>query len=138
MIRRPPRSTRTDTLFPYTTLFRSQDAHHLAARDGVQRGPVPARVAGGGHVGVGRAHAASPWCCAALPLPVIRTNSSSRRLDLVRIERTRMPASPSTANTRLRSIDAGSARSSVWGSRPATTGGRAQREEGGQSGMNRG
>src|SRR3546814_20106578 len=26
MIRRPPRSTRTDTLFPYTTLFRS---HHI-------------------------------------------------------------------------------------------------------------
>src|SRR3546814_11408647 len=26
MIRRPPRSTRTDTLFPYTTLFRSCDA----------------------------------------------------------------------------------------------------------------
>src|SRR3546814_19235009 len=25
MIRRPPRSTRTDTLFPYTTLFRSVD-----------------------------------------------------------------------------------------------------------------
>src|SRR3546814_6279956 len=30
MIRRPPRSTRTDTLFPYTTLFRSDlDRHHL-------------------------------------------------------------------------------------------------------------
>src|SRR3546814_2274870 len=29
MIRRPPRSTRTDTLFPYTTLFRS----HQVARD---------------------------------------------------------------------------------------------------------
>src|SRR3546814_2334665 len=29
MIRRPPRSTRTDPLFPYTTLFRS---HHLVAR----------------------------------------------------------------------------------------------------------
>src|SRR3546814_9132865 len=29
MIRRPPRSTRTDTLFPYTTLFRSQ------RRDGI-------------------------------------------------------------------------------------------------------
>src|SRR3546814_4024186 len=27
MIRRPPRSTRTDTLFPYTTLFRSHGAH---------------------------------------------------------------------------------------------------------------
>src|SRR3546814_11471821 len=26
MIRRPPRSTRTDTLFPYTTLFRGDDA----------------------------------------------------------------------------------------------------------------
>src|SRR3546814_5475620 len=26
MLRRPPRSTRTDTLFPYTTLFRSQQA----------------------------------------------------------------------------------------------------------------
>src|SRR3546814_6642390 len=25
MLRRPPRSTRTDTLFPYTTLFRSAD-----------------------------------------------------------------------------------------------------------------
>src|SRR3546814_4076208 len=29
MIRRPPRSTRTDTLFPYTTLFRSRDAGHV-------------------------------------------------------------------------------------------------------------
>src|SRR3546814_10249791 len=28
MIRRPPRSTRTDTLFPYTTLFRSDVEHH--------------------------------------------------------------------------------------------------------------
>src|SRR3546814_7521436 len=27
MYRRPPRSTRTDTLFPYTTLFRSQQNH---------------------------------------------------------------------------------------------------------------
>src|SRR3546814_4065144 len=29
MRRRPPRSTRTDTLFPYTTLFRSMDRQHL-------------------------------------------------------------------------------------------------------------
>src|SRR3546814_6661423 len=33
MIRRPPRSTRTDTLFPYTTLFRSAD-HALQALRG--------------------------------------------------------------------------------------------------------
>src|SRR3546814_16831598 len=35
MIRRPPRSTRTDTLFPYTTLFRSR------SRDHRYRAPVP-------------------------------------------------------------------------------------------------
>src|SRR3546814_1680035 len=29
MIRRPPRSTRTDTLFPYTTLFRSTDGYRI-------------------------------------------------------------------------------------------------------------
>src|SRR3546814_4246492 len=32
MIRRPPRSTRTDTLFPYTTLFRSVARGHQAGR----------------------------------------------------------------------------------------------------------
>src|SRR3546814_11568723 len=31
MIRRPPRSTRTDTLFPYTTLFRSLSARTATA-----------------------------------------------------------------------------------------------------------
>src|SRR3546814_17118229 len=35
MIRRPPRSTRTDTLFPYTTLFRSQDDEISATSGGV-------------------------------------------------------------------------------------------------------
>src|SRR3546814_3756564 len=33
MIRRPPRSTRTDTLFPYTTLFRSGLRCHTAFRN---------------------------------------------------------------------------------------------------------
>src|SRR3546814_4615691 len=45
MIRRPPRSTRTDTLFPYTTLFRSlvllqglvQLAKHQVLQPGVDR-----------------------------------------------------------------------------------------------------
>src|SRR3546814_15415487 len=40
MIRRPPRSTRTDTLFPYTTLFRSSPVGASAA------GAVPAAGAG--------------------------------------------------------------------------------------------
>src|SRR3546814_6259661 len=39
MIRRPPRSTRTDTLFPYTTLFRSQ-----ADRTGLAGGASAAGV----------------------------------------------------------------------------------------------
>src|SRR3546814_13428354 len=35
MIRRPPRSTRTDTLFPYTTLFRSLIEHFASGLDSV-------------------------------------------------------------------------------------------------------
>src|SRR3546814_20927898 len=35
MIRRPPRSTRTDTLFPYTTLFRSRVLRHKAHCNGI-------------------------------------------------------------------------------------------------------
>src|SRR3546814_5178790 len=44
MIRRPPSSTRTDTLFPYTTLFRSHlhldqpAAHEVQASDGARAG----------------------------------------------------------------------------------------------------
>src|SRR3546814_20543191 len=46
MIRRPPRSTRTDTLFPYTTLFRSAyalfpvDGHHAPMLSIVITAPV--------------------------------------------------------------------------------------------------
>src|SRR3546814_15108499 len=40
MIRRPPRSTRTDTLFPYTTLFRS--GQRQRARAGAQQFEVGA------------------------------------------------------------------------------------------------
>src|SRR3546814_7627083 len=55
MIRRPPRSTRTDTLFPYTTLFRSAegDERRTAGADrvlgggpGLRRPGVPLGVAG--------------------------------------------------------------------------------------------
>src|SRR3546814_2440351 len=48
MIRRPPRSTRTDTLFPYTTLFRSRKARarveFVTAMDA-----TPERLAKGDH-----------------------------------------------------------------------------------------
>src|SRR3546814_15588718 len=39
MIRRPPRSTRTDTLFPYTTLFRSNST--LVLFDGMRAAYYP-------------------------------------------------------------------------------------------------
>src|SRR3546814_5461318 len=39
MIRRPPRSTRTDTLFPYTTLFRSERV--AQAKDSLPAGVQP-------------------------------------------------------------------------------------------------
>src|SRR3546814_957590 len=76
MIRRPPRSTRTDTLFPYTTLFRS--LHRAEANDAVTlflyesagragqgspRGPIN-RGAGGEPREQGRpASCASPPSC---------------------------------------------------------------------------
>src|SRR3546814_17060643 len=41
MIRRPPRSTRTDTLFPYTTLFRSLVAHRREVTDNALQAYVP-------------------------------------------------------------------------------------------------
>src|SRR3546814_2880252 len=54
MIRRPPRSTRTDTLFPYTTLFRSRGdrddprcAEQPARLDGAVRGGGGARRTAG-------------------------------------------------------------------------------------------
>src|SRR3546814_1656250 len=60
MIRRPPRSTRTDTLFPYTTLFRS------AARPGGQpiravKAPGNVGYAGGVNIGMKETATAGAW-----------------------------------------------------------------------------
>src|SRR3546814_4469912 len=62
MLRRPPRSTRTDTLFPYTTLFRSPGSKASWASSRVHLDRIgtsrecgrlmgdPARVSGGGRL----------------------------------------------------------------------------------------
>src|SRR3546814_16266944 len=55
MIRRPPRSTRTDTLFPYTTLFRSRHArrrmiHAETRRRGGVSFAVPSPAPAANHV----------------------------------------------------------------------------------------
>src|SRR3546814_5003394 len=62
MIRRPPRSTRTDTLFPYTTLFRSPARPEPPARRRRPRQPAAAAPVGKHHrrgeaAGAGRAAA---------------------------------------------------------------------------------
>src|SRR3546814_18013612 len=59
MIRRQTRSTRTDTLFPYTTLFRSRARAHLvghlvAAEEGVELGAGAVEPAGHHHRALGR------------------------------------------------------------------------------------
>src|SRR3546814_9372924 len=46
MIRRPPRSTRTDTLFPYTTLFRSDERRRPRHRRQLRRVRSDARLEG--------------------------------------------------------------------------------------------
>src|SRR3546814_15629263 len=75
MIRRPPRSTRTDTLFPYTTLFRSM--HARFSRKHRHRDRVRTR-------GVSAAHAAG----ASQPsrfsdnLPVLRGRSEEHTSEL--------------------------------------------------------
>src|SRR3546814_20769896 len=52
MIRRPPRSTRTDTLFPYTTLFRSRPAAAGGARS---KARMKVAVLGSGIIGISSA-----------------------------------------------------------------------------------
>src|SRR3546814_10826737 len=60
MIRRPPRSTRTDTLFPYTTLFRSADGWRLPPETAAIQHPAYAEGRFGGQ------DAASQYASAAL------------------------------------------------------------------------
>src|SRR3546814_18517270 len=100
IIRRPPRATRTDTLFPYTTLFRSlskdtTDAAYLGGRQSrclrphtrtCLCGPVRGRRSGGAYPGRGK----------ALPQPGLdRTHSRHECTD--HASRARRPHSLPTA-----------------------------------------
>src|SRR3546814_19826453 len=73
MIRRPPRSTRTDTLFPYTTLFRSpgfarlfpskyQQDNEMKGED-YERGQIFVAGHVRGFGGVGGAGVGTGWTC---------------------------------------------------------------------------
>src|SRR3546814_10841062 len=91
MIPRPPRSTRTDTLFPYTTLFRSPaaDNHALATDRGRRGGPCHTVHAQGAGRGSGiRAHprtkpakgqAMNPARTPTAPTPLLEARGVSKR-----------------------------------------------------------
>src|SRR3546814_7969882 len=64
MIRRPPRSTRTDTLFPYTTLFRSRVARGRCGATHLDSCESTADRSDGESARCAWSAAASP-CCAA-------------------------------------------------------------------------
>src|SRR3546814_5182557 len=74
MIRRPPRSTRTDTLFPYTTLFRSHGNSCSTARQDTERRHCVGAARGNGMAAIqafpatrrghGRCHGLRPEACA--------------------------------------------------------------------------
>src|SRR3546814_16996272 len=72
MIRRPPRSTRTDTLFPYTTLFRSWSTASPAGRSSSQ-----ARACANGDSSARRAGATG----ASLPLARMARLSARGAID---------------------------------------------------------
>src|SRR3546814_6120212 len=86
MIRRPPRSTRTDTLFPYTTLFRSDrgegEAHQGPVRRYRSTASLYGRGTGADAVGLGLP--ATDVCAWALrrscAWPAVRLNATGRPL----------------------------------------------------------
>src|SRR3546814_10359732 len=86
MIRRPPRSTRTDTLFPYTTLFRSR-LRHLRGNPHGQEDLGPVRTHGSHRRGaVGHrylaAHRSDRDSLRPRPCPSISTRSEEHTSEL--------------------------------------------------------
>src|SRR3546814_14996594 len=81
MLRRPPRSTRTDTLFPYTTLFRSYGPKEPAAwRDFAGRGHR-GRDRGARRLVSADAQRDEPCRCAGGDVDVRRGDRKSTRLN---------------------------------------------------------
>src|SRR3546814_662913 len=81
MIRRPPRSTRTDTLFPYTTLFRSVRAHDLAIEQPGGSSPL---------IDIGQLDVSASWMSLFWFAPVVDSVRVQRpRIALVREDVTR-------------------------------------------------
>src|SRR3546814_4323343 len=79
MIRRPPRSTRTDTLFPYTTLFRSVDLDpDLGGVDSCARTSVHERKRHGGRLSAAAVRPAWPPAAPRAVPPAAPARPASR------------------------------------------------------------
>src|SRR3546814_5041968 len=97
MIRRPPRSTRTDTLFPYTTLFRScacrsagaQPRRRIPVRRDHPDGRVPDRS---------EEHTSELQSLMRISYAVFRLKKQSSTLILRRLTRSRLYSSPNDHN----------------------------------------
>src|SRR3546814_5818558 len=97
MIRRPPRSTRTDTLFPYTTLFRSGD-HRLLHRRPAGAAELPHGTGPEAHLRQRADH--RPDCGASAVFPGERTGLVRRSRPLAALFRQhRRPHAPSAPET---------------------------------------
>src|SRR3546814_20189371 len=103
MIRQPPRSTRTDTLFPYTTLFRSKA---VAAPSRVWNGTLGAGTGGSAKVklrpnGPSGAEGVQPdaACCPPADAGDARARISATNPAAARVFRmTRIPANQTAGN----------------------------------------
>src|SRR3546814_12217010 len=97
MMRRPPRSTRTDTLFPYTTLFRSDSdrvlrgCRRLAYADRLPGPPAPGELL--------------PADSCADPGVDLRHRRHPARLDDLLLRARRAPGPPRDHDCRLRDSD---------------------------------
>src|SRR3546814_2047379 len=101
MIRRPPRSTRTDTLFPYTTLFRSSRTHalnFLSQRERIRR----LASAKAGLVGVGEGDR-DRWSPSTLPRSEEHTSElqSPMRISYAVFSLTKKKNNPNLTTTKI-------------------------------------
>src|SRR3546814_3737909 len=112
MIQRPPRSTRTDTLFPYTTLFRSNARRHdgFLAKPDLDRARSASGCGARRIVGreqpfhqIGRAHVCTPVINAHLVCRLLleKKNIMSRHKPPLTVKRNHMFTTKPTLHLKL-------------------------------------